>query len=115
MKNRTRNATRIGAVIAVAVTVWVLGCVGRLTVACASFRSSLRDAPQAFGYPADETQQFFKHSRLLRWRSLRPLLRRPWRADVRLNWQRRPPINRHGPDAHAIRRSDGAWQLKIHW
>ena len=107
-----------GAAMLVALTAWLLVCMCRLTSVHESFQSTLREAPQTYYRDQqDEMKAFFGKSRLMWWRSLRPLLRQPWRHDVHLNWEYNygPGINRYPPDAYAIRQNDGTWRLKIHW
>lgn len=60
-----------------------------------------------------ESETFFASASLCNWNSLCPLIRKPFRGDIRLYFVHEPKFNVHGKDAWASNER-GSWELKIH-
>jgi hypothetical protein len=76
--------------------------------------AQLRNARSEFDRTrSPESNDFFSSASLVVWPSLRPLIKNPFRSDIRLYFDHIPKINRHSHDAWASNET-GTWQLKIH-
>ena len=60
-----------------------------------------------------QSDQFFASASLCTWRSLSPLIKNPFRKDIRLYFVHKPKINIDGIDAWASNER-GSWELKLH-
>lgn len=61
-----------------------------------------------------ENAWFFVNASLDVGRSRGPLLKRPWRSDIRLYYIHEPRFSRNFCDAWAIQEDSGDWHFKIH-
>lgn len=66
------------------------------------------------GASQPELASFSQRYHLMVFRSIGPLLKRPFRHDVRLYYVRSPRFHTSGDDAWAVRERDGRWFYKIH-
>ncbi len=86
-----------------------------IRVRCAHVRlmKAVRETPERFAYGERELKGFFANAELAIAHSIAPLLKAPWRSDVRLYYLHNPRMNRFGYDAWAHVGPDGP-SIKIH-
>ncbi|MHC4251385.1 MAG: hypothetical protein ACYS9X_19880 [Planctomycetota bacterium] len=92
---------------------WVGTAVIRVKRAHIQLMSAIREMPERFAYSEQELKDFFANAELALLRSASPLLRAPWRSDVRLYYLHNPRINTAGCDAWAYLGPEGP-SVKIH-
>ena len=100
------------AVAIAAVLDWCAIAMARLHHSHVAFREFAQD-PLAFWPAEPQHHSFLASVSLQTWRSLRPLLKRPFRNDIRLYFVHEPRLNADGMDAWASNET-GTWKLKIH-
>lgn len=104
MKRRTKTRVVVFAVLLAIGAAWP--AVASLRVVRA--HAALVDAK------ASQHSQFFANADLDFLRSLGPVLKRPWRPDIRLYYLHSPRFSHNFCDAWAVCESSGEWYLKIH-
>jgi hypothetical protein len=92
---------------------WIGVAVVRLWLNQRDFRLIAETLPMAREYRQQQQVAFFEAASLRVVKSLGPLLRVPWRSDVRLYFAHEPALLSHGEDAYAIKTDDGGWFLNI--
>jgi len=80
------------------------------------YETTVYKYPEVFKIEGFGAVKFNQNSKLHFWLSLAPLLKNPFRQDIRLYFDHVPKINNYGPDAWAINETGKAteWKLKIH-
>jgi hypothetical protein len=99
-----RKTISIGGTIVLAVALVWCG------IAVARLRHTESEFAKARTSGSDE---FFVSASLCAWQSLRPLIKNPFRSDIRLYFDHVPKINRGSHDAWASNET-GEWRPKIH-
>ena len=104
-------------ITALAITVllacWYGAASFRLLRAHSDFQRARQTQPDTLGYPNSGMSTFFASSSLRFGHSVGPLLKNPFRNDIRLYFDHKPKFNRLSEDAWASNET-GVWQLKIH-